>query len=185
MSEVSGQMSARAMLYPPPPWTNSIVRLYHGTTFDDARVIAEQGAAVARGSGGRDFGRAFYTTTVERQARTWAVEVARERGRELAAVVRFDVDREALAALETLTFVRGDFDADDYWSFVVHCRSGGTDHARIRRSHGLYDVVIGPVAAFWRQRLTIEGADQMSFHTEASEAALNTSSRSISWTSSR
>ena len=185
MSEVPGQTSARAMLYPPQPWTNSTVRLYHGTTLDDARVIAEEGAVIARGLHGRDFGRAFYTTTLERQARTWAFEVTQDRGREFAAVVRFDVEREALATLETLAFVRGDFNAEDYWSFVVHCRSGGTDHARIRRSHGHYDVVIGPVVAFWTQRLTISGSDQISFHTEASEAALNTSRRSISWTSSR
>jgi hypothetical protein len=185
MSEIAGRMSARAMLYPPQPWTNSVVRLYHGTTFDDARVITEEGAVIARGSADRDFGRAFYTTTLERQARTWAFKVAQDRGHELAAVVRFDIDCETLAMLETLAFVRGDFDADEYWSFVVHCRSGGTDHARIQRSHGLYDVVIGPVVAFWRQRLTISGTDQISFHTEASESALNSSRRSISWTSSR
>jgi hypothetical protein len=35
-----------------------------------------------------------------------------------------------LAGLESIAFVRGDFDADDYWSLIHHCRKGALDHAR-------------------------------------------------------
>lgn len=176
--------SRERMLYPPGRWSNSVLRLYHGTTRDHARAIAEGGASVTRGRAARDFGSGFYTTTLERQARSWAYEVARDR-MSPAAVVRFDVDREAFASLATLAFVRGDFDANDFWSFVVHCRIGGRGHARFARADTLYDVVIGPVAAFWTQRSTIWGSDQISFHTPAAEAALNSSPRVISWISSR
>jgi hypothetical protein len=176
------QQSESGMLYPPPLWRNRAIRLYHGTTLEDAEVILAEGVAVERGAVRRDFGRGFYTTTLQRQARNWAVDVTKERGSSAAAVVRIDVARESLAMLETLAFVRGDFQASDYWSFVVHCRSGDADHG-LRSAQGMYDVVIGPVAAYWKQRATMDDSDQFSFHTVAAEAALNDSSRVISWTS--
>lgn len=40
-----------------------------------------------------------------------------------------------------------------------------------------YDLVYGPVAAFWNQRMTIADADQISFHTTKAEAVLNKSLR--------
>jgi hypothetical protein len=67
--------------------------------------------------------------------------------------------------------VRGDFDAEHYWSLVHHCRLGAADHAR--PVSGWYDVVYGPVAAFWNQRMAIGDADQISFHTAAAETLLN------------
>jgi hypothetical protein len=160
-----------------------VLRLYHGTTADAARDIVRNGVAISRGTARRDFGRGFYTTTLQRQARNWAYEVAGERGAVAAAVVRLDIARDSLATLATLAFVRGDFHASDYWSFVVHCRSGATDHGRINCMHGMYDVVVGPVAAYWQQRAALYDSDQFSFHTAAAEAALNGSARVISWTS--
>jgi hypothetical protein len=44
---------------------------------------------------------------------------------------------------------------------------------------GWYDVVIGPVAASWRTRLTIYDADQISFHTPGAAALLNASNPRI------
>lgn len=171
------------MLYPPSPWTNAPVRLYHGTVEVFARAIVSGGAKVNLGRTGTDFGPGFYTTTLERQAKTWAHQLAIRRKGTRAAVVAIEVDRDALASLDTLTFVRGDFDAEDFWSLVVHCRGGAVNHARVGgRSH--YDAVIGPVASFWRQRLLIQGVDQVSFHTAAAERVLNSSTRSVSWTSS-
>jgi hypothetical protein len=61
--------------------------------------------------------------------------------------------------------VRGSFDADDYWSLVFHCRSGNPGHRR-GGPVPFYDVVVGPVAAFWQQRLAIQDVDQVSFHTQ-------------------
>ena len=136
-----------------------------------------------RSRGGRprtDFGRGFYTTTLLRQAQTWAFQTVQTDPGGAAAVVAVEVDRNELAALEVLSFVRGDFDAEDFWSLVVHCRSGNPDHARA--NGGWYDVVAGPVASFWRQRLTISGVDQMSFHTAAAERVINTGRRWIEWT---
>lgn len=177
------QQSGSRMLYPPPAWRNRDIRLYHGTTAEAARDIVRNGVTISRGLEKRDFGRGFYTTTLQRQARNWAVEIAGDRGASAAAVVRIDVARESLAMLATLAFVRGDFQASDYWSFVVHCRSGATDHGRLRPVHGMYDVVVGPVAAYWEQRAAMDDSDQFSFHTVAAEAALNGCTRVISWTS--
>lgn len=171
------------MLDPPPRWTNAPVRLYHGTSERDARAIVAGEVNVA-GRDRTDFGPGFYTTTLERQARTWADQRVGSRARIRASVVAIDVDREALASLQVLAFVRGDYDAVDFWSFVVHCRTGAADHGR-SAAHGPYDVVFGPVSAMWAQRLAIQGVDQVSFHTRAAERVLNSSRRFVSWTSSR
>lgn len=167
------------MLFEPKPWTNPRIRLYHGTIAEYAQEIVHEGVAVARGRGGTDFGPGFYTTTLERQAQLWANQLARYGA--APAVVQLDVEREDLAWLDTLAWVRGDFEADDFWSFVVHCRLGAPDHGRVGDSGGLYDVVIGPVASFWQQRALIAGADQISFHTAAAEQVLNSSARDWKW----
>jgi hypothetical protein len=46
-----------------------------------------------------DFGRGFYTTTVERQAYAWAWQLSQRALGTLPAVIRFDVNRDRLAAL--------------------------------------------------------------------------------------
>jgi len=81
----------------------------------------------------------------------------------------------ALAGLESIWFVRGDAQAEEYWSFVHHCRTGG-DHARAGQ---WYDIAIGPLASSWRSRLTFLGADQISFHTTGAERILNASGRHV------
>jgi len=99
-------------------------------------------------------------------------------------VIWFRVPREALAALESLSFVRGDFAADEYWSFVQHCRASipatrtrpavVNHHQRDQTGKATwYDMVCGPVAAFWQQRSAMLDADQYSFHTVAAEKVLN------------
>jgi Protein of unknown function (DUF3990) len=170
------------MLYPPPPWTNAPVRLYHGTSERHAETIVSDGVKVSVGQANTDFGPGFYTTTLERQARNWAYKFAEGNPGETAAVVAMDVDRDALAWLHTLVFVRGDFYAEDFWSFVVHCRNGAQHHQRAFTARALYDVVAGPVSSYWKQRAVIEGADQVSFHTGAAEMVLNASHRFVSWT---
>ncbi|MBB4635456.1 DUF3990 domain-containing protein [Longimicrobium terrae] len=172
------------MLFPPPPWTNGPIRLYHGTGLASATEILATGVVVSRGRPGTDFGPGFYTTTLERQAQTWAYEQA-DRDNAPAAVVALDLSREDLAGLATLSFVRGDFAAEDFWSFVVHCRlalDGG--HARWG-GNKLYDVVAGPVSSFWKQRLLIANVDQISFHSFAAQNILNAAPKEISWISNR
>lgn len=160
----------------PPPWTNQSLVLYHGTLDTYARSIVRK-VVIAKGRTRTDFGRGFYTTTTLLQARTWAwMRAQRRRGKGIRpAVVRLELDRDALADLQTLCFVRGDFDAEDFWSIVFHCRSGNLPHARMLPAKPEYDVVVGPAAASWRQRLTIFGADQFSFHTSDAESLLNSS----------
>jgi Protein of unknown function (DUF3990) len=160
-------------------WKNQDVRLYHGTVHLHAPNILKK-INVTLGKPQTDFGRGFYTTTVLRQAQSWAWQLAQRQPppRPSPIVIAFDVSRNALAALDSLWFVRGSYDADDFWSLVQYCRSGGAQHARSIRQ-GWYDLVIGPVAASWRQKLAIYDADQISFHTTRAAAVLNRSRKSI------
>jgi hypothetical protein len=169
-------MSRYSVFQPSPPWTNQPVRLYHGTTTAHAFAITTSGVRVSASRTRIDFGQGFYTTTVQRQAQAWAWQLTDGRAAK-PAVVYADVDRDVLAGLDCLWFVRGDFQAEDFWSFVVHCRTYGTDHARLTAGKSRYDVVIGPVTAMWKQRTPMPDSDQISFHTSAAEAVLNT----VSW----
>src|SRR5260370_31419278 len=63
------------ILNPAPPWTNPrnrYVTLWHGCTTDDKNKIEANGVNPSLGRPNTDFGRGFYTTTIERQARHWA-----------------------------------------------------------------------------------------------------------------
>lgn len=160
------------MLNPAAPWTNQPIVLYHGTLDTRARVILESGVNVASGMPGKDFGRGFYTTTVRQQADDWAWRLSHRSGGNKPAVLEISIDRGALAELDILAFVRGERDAEDFWSLVAYCRSGAHDHNRPVAT-ACYDVVIGPVTAFWEQRVSMLGADQISFHTHRAEELLN------------
>lgn len=141
------------LLNPPPPWTNRRLVLYHGTTVDGPAEILQTGVRIDRGTIDCDFGRGFYTTTLRRQADHWAWKLASRTEGAVPAVLEFEVDRNHLSRLDTLSFVRGD-----------HVRTGAGQY---------YDVVIGPVAAFWDQYMTMQGSDQISFHTHEAERLLN------------
>lgn len=162
------------IVFPPPPWVNQDIVLYHGT-IDSLVAPVLTGVQVASGRPGRDFGPGFYTTTVRRQAEKWAAQIAVAKSA-IPAVIQIDVKRGDLAQLQTLSFVLGDDYADDYWSFVHHCRLGALDHGRTG-AQANYDLVYGPVSSAWNQRMSITGADQVSFHTSAAELVLNRSPR--------
>jgi hypothetical protein len=95
-----------------------VVTIYHGTDHGTDEHSATRIAMAAHplphrvmlnaGKALVDFGRGFYTTTSEHQARNWAnLRIGRclgPRGR--AAVLHFEVDREALAGLADLVFPR-------------------------------------------------------------------------------
>lgn len=146
-------------------WRNQKLVVYHGTY--DGALSAGISLALCRPA--TDFGQAFYTTTHLHQAKQWANEKVRERGRRgvpsTAAVYSFELDRDDLAACDWLVFPRA---IRDFWSFVTYCRRGANDHARSTTTAGngkvIYDVVVGPVT-LWPQRLTIGDCDQISFHT--------------------
>jgi hypothetical protein len=156
----------------PPNWSNQKLVLYHGTLYTDALKIVTR-VDISKGRTYTDFGPGFYTTTIFRQAKSWAWTRSRRKRRSTFAVVSLEIERDALAGLQALWFVRGSFDADDFWSLIFHCRKGRGPHARTAHTSPKYDVVIGPAAASWRQRLAIHDVDQVSFHTSAAEALLN------------
>lgn len=156
----------------PPRWTNQRVTLYHGTVQAFLPAILA-GIDLDQGRTHTDFGRGFYTTTWLRQAQSRAWRLSENR-KSPPVVVRFDVDREALSALDSLWFVCGSFTADDFWSLVYHCRSGHAHHGRLG-NHGWYDLVVGPVVASWKQRLVFAESDQISFHTARAVRVLEAS----------
>lgn len=152
----------------PPKWCNQDLTLYHGTIDKHVQSVLWK-VDLTQGKPNADFGKGFYTTTVRRQAESWAWQLSLRTGSS-PAVVSFCLKRGELAKFDSLWFVRGNFDAADFWSLVFHCRRGG-DHNK--QPGGWYDVVVGPVAAFWRQRLAIYDADQVSFHTSTAADLLN------------
>jgi len=165
----------------PVNWSNQPLVVYHGTIDVYAQNILQH-VRVAAGSQMADFGQGFYTTTVLQQAITWAEQkrLRSTRGHPQAApaVLEFKVDRNRLASLSSLCFVRGHFNAEEYWSFIWHCRKpGGAGHHFYKpdkkTAYGLYDVVSGPINAMWTQRIATYDGDQISFHTQAAENLLN------------
>lgn len=164
-------------LDPLPRWSNQALRLYHGTLEASARSIESRGVSVSYGRARTNFGPGFYTTSDPVVAAEWARAREPKRHRPRVGVVAADLDRDALATLSWLAFARGDKDADDFWSFVAHCRAGARHHRPSDSAEPLYDVVIGPVAAILKERICMPNADQISFHTPAAEAVLN----SVRW----
>jgi Protein of unknown function (DUF3990) len=152
-----------------PPWTDQDVFLYHGTT--DAHVQSIMVAVdVTKGNLLKDFGRGFYTTTRFDKALDWAKLKALRIGG-VGAVIEFTVSRNDLASLDCLFFCRGDPHAIDFWSFVQYSRTIGGDHNRAFTPW--YDLVGGPVTGTWKRQTIIPDADQISFHTPAAAALLD------------
>jgi hypothetical protein len=162
---------------PLPRWSNQPLRLYHGTLEASARSIVSRGVSVAYGRVRTNFGPGFYTTSDPVVAAEWARAREPKRFGQRVGVIAADLDRDSFATLSWLAFVRGDKGADDFRSFVAHCRAGARDHRRTEPAEPLYDVVIGPVAAILKERICMPNADQISFHTPAAEAVLN----SVRW----
>jgi hypothetical protein len=167
-----------------PVWSGGDLAVYHGTdTFSLGLAGLVQGQQVnfvvqlplCRPA--TDFGRGFYTTTSQHQARQWAnakVRRVSRRNQTLGLVLKFNVDRDRLAALQSLVFVRA---IQDFWDFVSHCRNGGLVHnrggrRRSYRGNAGYDVVYGPVT-IWPSLLLIQDCDQVSFHTNAAIGILS------------
>jgi len=155
-----------------PAWENRAIILFHGTIATSAKGIIEAGVNIAMGRAFTDFGRGFYTTTDEGGAREWSTLKAGRQGGD-PAVVRLAVSRLALSRLESIVFIRGSVLAEDYWSFVKHCRSGLPHDAA---TGSFYDVAYGPVAKIWSgypKSAVWADYDQISFHTQAAQDMLN------------
>lgn len=185
------------ILDPAPAWQPDVsdyVILWHGCTADDKNKIEAKGIDPTIGRVNVDFGRGFYTTSLERQARQWAWDryydwQSKNPGKtgNQPVVLRFRVRRygvqprtsdldDGLDKLLSLQFVLGDYGAEDYWSLVQHCRQSvpadpskgiiEVVHHHERPQTDWYQMVSGPVAAFWQQRVAMDDADQFSFHAD-------------------
>ena len=162
-----------------PKWTNQPLVVYHGSDTVALGLAAPALYAVlhafavnlAACSANTDFGRGFYTTTSDHQARQWAnnrVRLAGSTGNPTRGVVlSFAVSLYSLASLKSLCFVRA---TPDYYALVEDCRQGFPPHQRTA-GNPAYDVVFGPVS-LGAQRLVIHDCDQISFHTAAAVAVL-------------
>jgi uncharacterized protein DUF3990 len=167
------------LLNPAPVWDKprcDELTLRHGCTNSDWLSIRKK-IDLAKCNPDSDFGRGFYTTTIKRQARQWAWIRYYDNPStgNYPVILEFRLDRDELGRLCSLAFVVGDYHSLDYWSFVQHCRqsssNGYWNHSRTG-PNGWYDLVSGPVAADWRQRVCLDDADQFSFHTDAAAALL-------------
>ena len=178
------------ILNPAPAWVaprSEYLVFWHGCTDDDRRSIESEGLVLNRCRVNTDFGRGFYVTTRRRQAEEWAFLRAQDRPNQTEpkpsqpVVLRLRIKRFDLARLHSLQFVRGDYDDEDYWSLVQHCRQSNKatkNKPAFIRHHdgpffGWYDIVHGPVAANWRQRALMANTDQVGFHTPAAVGLLN------------
>lgn len=102
--------------------------VYHGTAFDFADIDLN------KSKNRRDFGKGFYTTTIQAQAEAWAKNIALRNNAASAYVYvyEFTFAQELVCKLfEGLTA--------EWLEFIKQNRAlGGVQHA--------YDVVMGPVA---------------------------------------
>ncbi len=158
----------------PRPWTNQDIVLFHGSILRAAQVMAAGAIDLKFCMPFTDFGPGFYTTTLQYQAESWAKKRA-VAIQDAPALLKITVPRDEMSRLETMSFVGAERDdPNDFWSFVEYCRKGAVDHGRAKLSgSGAYDLVVGPVTAFWDQRYLMQGADQYSFHTVQAVALLN------------
>jgi hypothetical protein len=164
-----------------PRWIDPPLRVYHGT---DTTALPSPASSplvgtpvpfavnISRCRPFTDFGQGFYVTTNLHQARQWAnakvVRTLSPRTSPRALVLEFLTDRDWLASLEALCFVRP---IQDFWNLVHDCRNMFPPHQRVssnqsyRKSSGAscYEVVYGPVT-LWPSLLTIQDCDQISFH---------------------
>jgi Protein of unknown function (DUF3990) len=180
----------------PSKWSDvcGTITLWHGTVSESIAPICNN-VDPLRGARATDFGRGFYTTTYEMQARTWAIKTHQKRRAEdreysgQPAVIWFRVPLRELAPLHSLAFIRPEPDNELFWSLVGHCRSFPPNANALRKythlcdsagSADWYDMVCGPVAADWPQkgkklfrRQVYLGYDQYSFHTPSAVGIFN------------
>lgn len=159
--------------------------LYHGCTAVDQANIVKSGIDLSQCRVDTDFGRGFYTTTVEYQAEQWAWNRLYATGIKSTpmnhpVILKFRVDRHQLSKLRQVSFVHADPTKDDFWSIVQHCRQSTSKKIRdhqgpVAQPDGTrwYDIVCGPVAAFCLQKFALQDADQISFHTDQAIKLLN------------
>ena len=81
-----------------------------------------------------DFGKGFYTTTLQAQAEKWAARYKRRQGCGVVSV--YEIDEEALR--KNMPVLEFDTYSADWLDFIIACRRG--------EPAGNYDLVIGGIA---------------------------------------
>ncbi|MDR0497024.1 MAG: DUF3990 domain-containing protein [Treponema sp.] len=81
-----------------------------------------------------DFGKGFYTTTIQSQAEKWAERYKRRQGSGIVSI--YKIDEDAIRKNESvLSF---DTYSDEWLDFIIKCRQG--------QSSGAFDLVVGGIA---------------------------------------
>ena len=102
--------------------------VYHGTSFDFDAID------LTKSKDRRDFGKGFYTTTIQSQAEAWAKNIALRNGMKTCFVYVYEFTFD-----DSLKHKHFDGLNEEWLEFIKENRSkGGLQHE--------YDVVIGPVA---------------------------------------
>lgn len=102
--------------------------VYHGTAFDFKNID------LSKSKNKRDFGKGFYTTTIQVQAEAWAKNIALRNASEKAYVYVYEFTFNDELNCKTFSGL-----TEDWLEFIKQNRAlGGVQHQ--------YDVVIGPVA---------------------------------------
>ena len=102
--------------------------VYHGTSFDFDAID------LTKSKDRRDFGKGFYTTTIQSQAESWAKNIALRNGMKICFVYVYEFTFD-----DSLKHKHFDDLNEEWLEFIKNNRAlGGIQHD--------YDVVTGPVA---------------------------------------
>ena len=104
------------------------MKLYHGSF----TVVPNPDLSFSRDT--TDFGKGFYTTTIQTQAEKWAARYKRRQGRGFVSLYEIDEDelRKNAPVLEFNAY------SDEWLDFIIRCRRG--------ESAGNYGLIIGGIA---------------------------------------
>jgi len=104
------------------------MKLYHGSF----TAIESPNLSFSRDT--TDFGKGFYTTTIQLQAEKWAARYKRRQGSGVVSVYEID-ENELRKSVSVLEF---DSYSAEWLDFIIRCRSG--------EPAGAYDLIIGGIA---------------------------------------
>jgi hypothetical protein len=105
-----------------------VVKLYHGSF----TAIPSPDLSFSRNT--TDFGKGFYTTTIQSQAEKWAARYKLRKGS--GAVSFYEIDEDELK--KNVTLLEFDSYSLEWLDFIIKCRRG--------ESADNYDLVIGGIA---------------------------------------
>ena len=104
------------------------MKLYHGSS----AAIQTPDLSFSRDT--TDFGKGFYTTTIQLQAEKWAVRYKRRQG--CGVVSDYEIDEDALK--RNVSVLEFDAYSVEWLDFIIQCRQGHYE--------GSFDLIIGGIA---------------------------------------